>query len=167
MRRLLLLPIVILSLALVLTACGDDGDTNDMNDMNGGMGSDAGDMSGDMSGDVGGDVGGSGDMGDMGHGGEANTPMVDGAREIEVTATSFAFDPDEITVAAGEDVTIVLTADDILHDFTLENAEGHIAADAGETASGGLRIDEPGTYIFYCSVEGHREAGMEGTLIVE
>lgn len=155
MRRLLLLPILVLSLALVLTACGDDGDMNDMNsDMDG---------SGDMSGDT----GGSDDMGDMGHADQANTPMVDGAREVEVTATSFAFDPDEITVAAGEDITIVLTADDILHDFTLEDAEGHVAADAGETASGGLRIDEPGTYTFYCSVEGHREAGMEGTIVVE
>lgn len=156
MRRLLLLPIVALSLAVVLTACGDDGG---MDHSNGDMGSDAGDMSGDM--------GGSGDMGDMGHADQANTPMVDGAREIEVTATSFAFDPEEITVQAGEDVTIVLTADDILHDFTVEDAEGHVAADAGETASGGLRIDEPGSYTFYCSVEGHREAGMEGTLIVE
>lgn len=144
MRRLFL-PALILSLALVLAACGDDGD----------MSSDAG------------DTGGSDGMDDMGHGGEANTPMVDGAREIEVTGTSLAFDPEEITVAAGEDVTIVLTADDILHDFTVEDAEGHVAADAGETASGGLRIDEPGTYTFYCSVEGHREAGMEGTLVVE
>ena len=153
MRRLLN-PALILSLALVLSACGDDGDVN------GGAGSNARDMSGDMD-------SGSGDMDDAGHSGEANTPMVDGAREIEVTGTSFAFDPDEISVAAGEDVTIVLTADDILHDFTLEDAESHVAAGAGETASGGLRIDEPGTYTYYCSVEGHREAGMEGTLIVQ
>lgn len=155
MRRRFL-PALIFSLALVLTACGDDGDSADTN---GDMSSDAG-GSGDMTSDSGG-------MGDMGHGGEANTPMVDGAHEIEVTATSFSFDPDEITVAAGEDVTIVLTAEDILHDFTLEDAEGHVAADAGETASGGLRIEEQGTYTFYCSVEGHREAGMEGTLVVE
>ena len=141
MRRLILLPIVVFGLAVVLVACGDDGADHDMGDM--------------------------GDMNDMDHADEANTPVVEGAREIAVTGTSFEFDPEQISVTAGEDVTIVLTSDDILHDFTLEDADGHVAADAGETASGGLRIDEPGTYTFYCSVAGHREAGMEGTLVVE
>ena len=141
MRRLILLPIVVFGLAVVLVACGDDGADHDMGDM--------------------------GDMNAMDHADEANTPVVEGAREIAVTGTSFEFDPEQISVTAGEDVTIVLTSDDILHDFTLEDADGHVAADAGETASGGLRIDEPGTYTFYCSVAGHREAGMEGTLVVE
>lgn len=93
--------------------------------------------------------------------------VVEGARQIEVTGSSFAFDPDEIEVATGEDVAIVLTSTDILHDFTIDELDAHVAADGGETETGGLRAEEPGRYTFYCTVPGHREAGMEGTLIVE
>ena len=61
----------------------------------------------------------------------------------------------------------MLTADDLLHDFTIDGLDAHVAADKGETAEGGLRADEPGRYTYYCSIEGHRAQGMEGTLIVE
>lgn len=98
----------------------------------------------------------------------AAKPVVDGAREIEVDATSFAFDPEEITVQAGEDVTIVLHSDDIFHDFVVDEAGGTIVgANDGNTKKGGLKIEKPGRYTFYCDVSGHQQAGMEGTLVVE
>ena len=146
-RPTVLLVSVAAVLSLVLAACGDDDDTT------------SGDMP--MS-----DSGMDGTMGGgMGH--DDASPVAAGAREIEVTATSFAFDPDQITVSAGEDIAIVLTSDDLLHDFTIDELDTHVSADADETAKGGLRADEPGRYTYYCNVEGHREAGMEGTLIVE
>ena len=136
--------------SLVLAACGDTDDSTsaDMpksdSDMGGGMGHD----------------------GAMGHG--ESSPVVDGARRIEVTATSFEFDPDQITVTAGEDVAIVLFSEDLLHDFTIDELDAHVAADAEETNEGGLHApDAPGRYTFYCTVAGHRAAGMEGTLVVE
>ena len=138
--------------SLVLLACGDNDDTTST-DM---PMSDSG-----MDGTMGGAMGGDG----MGH--DESSPVVDGARRIEVTARSFEFDPDEITVVAGEDVAIVLTSEDLLHDFTIDELDAHVAADADETNEGGLRADEPGRYTFYCTVAGHRDAGMEGTLIVE
>ncbi len=150
MRRPLTLLLSLLTLTLVLTACGDtDSDTPG----NGGR-SDS---------PMGGGMGGG--MDGMGH--DSSSPVADGARRVEVDATSFEFDPDEITVTAGEDIAIVLTAEDVLHDLTIDELDAHVAADKGETAEGGLRADEPGRYTYYCSVAGHREAGMEGTLIVE
>jgi plastocyanin len=146
MRRstLLFLSLVTTS-SFLLAACGGDDDPTDMpmsdSDMGGGM------------------------DGGMGH--DESSPVADGARRIEVSATSFAFDPDEITVTAGEDVAIVLTSEDLLHDFTIDELDAHVAADPDEPAEGGLRADEPGRYTYYCTVTGHRDAGMEGTLIVE
>jgi cytochrome c oxidase subunit 2 len=89
-----------------------------------------------------------------------------GAVEIAVTADSFAFDPDQITVTTGEEVAIVLTSVDTLHDFTIDELDAHVAAERGEAATGGFRADRPGRYTFYCRVPGHRGAGMEGTFIV-
>ncbi len=37
----------------------------------------------------------------------------------------------------------------------------------GQTQRIRFRIDQPGTYVVECTVEGHAEAGMVGTLLVE
>ena len=137
--------------SLVLAACGDDDTSVDM------PMSDSG-MDGTMGGGMGHD-------GAMGH--DETSPVADGARRIQVAARSFEFDPEEITVSVGEDIAIVLTSEDLLHDFTIDELDAHVAADADETNEGGLRAEEPGRYTFYCTVAGHRDAGMEGTLIAE
>lgn len=92
--------------------------------------------------------------------------VTEGAREITVRASSFSFDPKVISVEPGEDIAVALTSRDGLHDFTIDGLDAHVAAEAGMTAIGGFRADKPGRYTFYCSVDGHREAGMEGTLDV-
>jgi uncharacterized cupredoxin-like copper-binding protein len=43
----------------------------------------------------------------------------------------------------------------------------HLNAAAGEVHTLVFTAEEPGTYTFYCSIPGHREGGMEGTIIVE
>jgi len=42
----------------------------------------------------------------------------------------------------------------------------HVAAEAGHAATIEFTAIEAGTYVFYCTVPGHREAGMEGKLTV-
>lgn len=66
-------------------------------------------------------------------------------------------------------MTIELTSEPSApHTFTIEKLGDHevVRADGGETASGTDTL-EPGSYTFYCSIPGHRQAGMEGTLTVE
>jgi len=89
-----------------------------------------------------------------------------GARTIEVVGEALAFDPPEIEVEAGEEVAIALTSVDGVHDLTIAEADFKVAAKRGDTEELGLRIDDPGTYTYYCSIPGHRGAGMEGTLTV-
>lgn len=57
----------------------------------------------------------------------------------------------------------------IPHDIALE---GNGVDEKGETVQGGATSSiqvtlKPGEYAFYCSVPGHREGGMEGTLTVK
>ena len=105
--------------------------------------------------------------GGSGRGHEKNAPVVPGAREIQVTATTPKFTPKVITLQAGEDVTIVLTSKDVFHDFTVQGLGHVVGAKKGKTRQGGLMIDEPGTYKFWCTVSGHRAAGMKGKIIVQ
>lgn len=106
-------------------------------------------------------------MGGMhGNSGTMGAPTVPGAREVSVKGAALAFDPRTIQVRRGENVTIVLTATDLEHDFYVDGV-GHVAhANRGETAKGGLRLDKRGTFRFWCTVTGHREAGMTGTITV-
>jgi plastocyanin len=99
--------------------------------------------------------------------GEPNRKVVPGARVITVNATSYSFKPERITIHAGENVAIALHSDDIFHDFVVDRVVGHVVGTDGDSiAKGGLRINRPGIYTFFCSVSGHRSAGMEGSIVV-
>jgi plastocyanin len=82
-----------------------------------------------------------------------------------------AFTSDLLTAEAG-DVTIDFNnPQSTAHDVRVEGSSG---GDVGGTEvitaseeSVTLKDLKPGQYVYYCSVPGHREAGMEGTLTVE
>jgi plastocyanin len=79
------------------------------------------------------------------------------------------FDTTSLEATAGK-VTIDFTNDSsISHDVKLEGPgvedEGTDQVTGGSTSA---TLDlQPGTYTFFCSVDGHRAAGMEGTLVVK
>lgn len=113
------------------------------------------------------------------------------ATDVTVEMTDFAYSPAAITIPAGEPVTLTIkNAGNIEHDFVVEkidattdmlqdsgseahhahgeeqNYDLHVSANAGETSVLELTVSEPGTYEVFCSVQGHKEAGMIGKLNV-
>jgi plastocyanin len=79
------------------------------------------------------------------------------------------YDKTSLTAKAG-DVSIAFTNTSQLgHNMTIESSSGKILGAtptfAGGTKSLSLKL-KAGTYKFFCSVPGHRMAGMEGTLTV-
>lgn len=91
---------------------------------------------------------------------------IEGAPELAVTAADLRFDPDRIELPAGLPVNVALTSADVMHDLVVDELGFHLGAERGETAVGGLVFPEPGTYLAYCSVPGHREAGMQLEFVV-
>ena len=87
---------------------------------------------------------------------------------IEVTATEFAFDPEMITVDAGQAFTLsFVNGGTIEHDFTIDELDISVLAPVTETVEEEIGPLEAGEYAVYCSIPGHREAGMNGTLRAE
>ena len=83
---------------------------------------------------------------------------------------ALAFTQTQVSGPAGSD-TIDFTNDSSTpHDVTIEDSGGNQVAQtdtiSGDTTDATADL-QPGTYTFFCSVDGHREAGMEGTLTIK
>lgn len=83
---------------------------------------------------------------------------------LELAATEFAFDPSSAKVASTGTVTLTNNGS-VDHDVVIEDqTSGSVApGESGEFTLEGL---DPGTYEYYCSIPGHREAGMQGEVEV-
>jgi uncharacterized cupredoxin-like copper-binding protein len=95
---------------------------------------------------------------------EAATPQT-----VTVSGTEFAFALTPSDVNPGVVVFRLENDGQIAHDLTIEGPgveEKTPVIDAGETAELEVELG-PGDYELYCSVPGHREAGMEVELPVE
>jgi plastocyanin len=112
-----------------------------------------------------------GEAADEGAGAEGAAPRATG-RTLELTADpngALRFDKTRAAVLAGRVTVRFRNASAVEHNVTI--ARGSETLGATKTITGAsdmlmLRLAK-GDYVFFCSVTGHRQSGMEGTLVVE
>lgn len=81
-----------------------------------------------------------------------------------------AYTTTSATAKAGKVTIDFKNPQSLTHDVAIESSSGEeiggteLIADGSDSTTVDLK---PGKYTFYCSVPGHREAGMEGTLTVK
>lgn len=90
---------------------------------------------------------------------------------VAVTTREFAFEPAVLTVPAGAITFEVRNEGVIEHNFVVEDAQRTALASIAVIAPGATESVTatlaPGTYTVVCTLPGHREAGMVGTLTVK
>ena len=81
-----------------------------------------------------------------------------------------SFAPDSFEAKAGTITLAYENPSPIPHNINIEDAAGETLKESADVTGGEVELTAPlvpGEYTFYCSIEGHRESGMEGTLTVE
>lgn len=91
------------------------------------------------------------------------------ARTVTVQAREFQFTPNQIEGRTGETLRITFeNKGTIAHNLTIPGLGEHTPTiQPGQTAELDLTLpNTPGAYQFYCSVPGHKGAGMVGNIVV-
>jgi plastocyanin len=107
--------------------------------------------------------------------GEAEAPPSPGGEEAVLQISSPAdgslvFDPDTLTVFAGEVTIEYDNPSPVPHNVAIESEKQGLIAESDTSPNAVLSVSaelDAGDYTFFCSVPGHREAGMFGDLSVE
>jgi plastocyanin len=155
MKKALLVALALVIASLALAACGGSDDSSssaETQSQSGGTAEGGGEASG---------------------GGEAEGGSAGSASAVDINAvegSDLAFEQKDVDATAGQVTVNFTNPQAIPHDVDIEDGSGE---DVGETeliteGSDSVKVDlKPGTYTFFCSVPGHREAGMEGTINVK
>jgi plastocyanin len=95
-----------------------------------------------------------------------------GGGMIDISAAAsgdLAYDQTSVETSAGQNELNFDNPAEVSHDVVIEDSSGGEVGKtdliAASTTSTSVELT-PGEYTFYCSVPGHREGGMEGTLTV-
>ncbi len=92
-----------------------------------------------------------------------------GTIDISAAAEGIAYDQEAVDAAAG---TVTVNFDNPAatpHDVAVEDESGSQIGktDVISESTASTTVDlQPGNYTFFCTVDGHREQGMEGTITV-
>jgi plastocyanin len=96
----------------------------------------------------------------------SSTPSAQ-VKEFTLEARNFSFSQTDLTVKKDDRVRIVLTSVDGPHDWVIDefNARTKVIGN-GQSDTIEFTADKTGTFEYYCSVDGHRQMGMKGSLTV-
>jgi plastocyanin len=107
--------------------------------------------------------GGESEAGEAGGGGSVVNLEADPGGQL-------AYTTDEATAKAGKVSIDFKNPQALGHDVAIEDSSGKTVGQTEVIESGATTTSvnlKPGTYTYYCTIPGHREAGMEGTLVVK
>ncbi|MDF2626557.1 MAG: Cytochrome c oxidase, subunit copper domain [Symbiobacteriaceae bacterium] len=110
------------------------------------------------------------------------------AEVVTLKVEGYSFGQKEIALQKGKTYQLVLDNKDVqLHDFSIDKIavkaehandnhghdmggkkpDLHVAADAGKSGTVTFTPTAAGSYTFYCTVDGHKDAGMVGKVVVK
>jgi plastocyanin len=111
--------------------------------------------------------------GEQAAGDQAGQGQEPAAETLDVTSPedgSLVFDPNALEAPAGPLTIVYSNPSPVGHNLAVEAADGTLLGETPTFTAGEeeLTLEElaPGQYVFFCTVAGHREGGMEGDLEV-
>ena len=92
-------------------------------------------------------------------------------QRIEIKGSEFKYEPKDVTARTGEIILVVTNTGATDHNIVIQDAAGKDLAQIPVISPGKteeLKVTlRPGTYRLVCTLPGHKEAGMVGTLKVQ